>query len=111
MHGANLLNGSRTVDYPPVLAGSGTPQLGVGRYVAFGGESPVYEGRRRSGSPVDDGDAAALELLAVVLGAVLLLDVRAPGDRRGQRPVRNRWATVPDPAVAGVASRRALDAP
>jgi hypothetical protein len=155
---SGLLNGSRTIDYPPILAGSGNPQLGAERYVAFGGESPVYErtaayagerggsytlgleqvpprvalrdvavdlenarepiretvetgtgtsgtsldegrivavptdggdrryflvyeNRRRSGIPIDGGDAAVLELLAVVLGAALLLDAGAPGDR------------------------------
>jgi hypothetical protein len=158
VHEASLLNGSRTVDYPPLRAGSDNPQLGVERYVAFGAESHVYErtsayagerggsyalglervpprkvledvavdvadarepvrgtvetgtgtsgtpldegrivavptdggdrryflvyeGRRRSGVPIDDGDAAALELLAVVLGAALLLDAGAPRDR------------------------------
>ena len=158
VHEASLLNGSRTVDYPPLLAGSGSPQLSAERYVAFGGESPVYErtavyagerggsyalglervpprvalrdvavdiadarapvraavetgrgtamrpldegrvvavptagdgrryflvseDRRRSGAPVNAGDAAVIELFAVAVGALLLLDAQAPGDR------------------------------
>lgn len=153
---SGLLNGSRTIDYPPLLAGTGAPQLGAERYVAFGASGPVYartaayagerggsytlglervpprvalrevavrlsnarepvrrtvetgagtsrtslsegrivavptdggdpryfvvyEHRRRSGIPIDGGGAAALELLAIALGAALLLGDRPPG--------------------------------
>ena len=50
---AALTNGSRSVDYPAIASGTGTPPFRSEQYVAFGFGSPVYERRLAYG---DGGD-------------------------------------------------------
>jgi hypothetical protein len=107
VHETGLLNDSRTINYPPLLAGNGNPQLGAERYVAFGAESPVYE--RTAAYAGERGGRYALALKRVTPREALR-DV-AVGLSAARKPVRAAVETGRGTAATSLPAGRVVAVP